>query len=326
MTGPEIQYMQKEKLEIHPRNMRLVMDKHKLKELAQSIRECGIIQPLVGIPSPNGSGRIVVVVGNRRLSAALLLGDEAPLIPMIVRDDLDDRMQFEMMAVENIQRVDIDPISEALHYERLMDEFGTSKTQLARTMGTNTTHINGRLNLLKLQVPTQRLIAHGDLPIGACEHLLTIEDPKLQVNVAHRLAVLGTFSLKQIKEIIGEVQGRTGKDVPSPPVKKTEAKGLARIAEALRHAELRADISGDELLRLDDQVIPFSELNLALQATCAACYVAGMPIEIRWGDLLESAERTCADCGLDYLKDACDQCPLVELLSHLRSLVGAKEK
>lgn len=326
MTGPQIQYLQKEKLDIHPRNMRLLMDKQKLKELAQSIKESGIIQPLVGIPSPNGSGRIMVVVGNRRLRAAQMLGDEAKPIPIIVRDDLDERMQFEMMAVENIQRVDIDPISEALHYERLINEFGTSKAELARKTGTSTTHINGRLALLKLQIPTQRLIAHGDLPMGACQYLLTIPDPKLQVDVAHRLAVLGTFSLKQIKEIISEVTGRIGKDTPSPPVKKTDKKGISRIAEALRHAELKAELTGEGLLLLGDEMIPFAELNLALQATCAACYVADMPVDLRWGELLESAEKTCAGCGLDYLKDACDQCPLVELLSHVTGLMGEKKK
>lgn len=326
MTAPQIQYVKKEQLEVHPRNMRLIMDRQKLKELADSIRQSGIIQPLVGVPSPNGSGLITIVVGNRRLKASEMLGDEAPPIPIIVREDLDEQRQFEMMAVENLQRVDIDPISEALHYQRLIDEFGTSKAELARKTGTSTTHINSRLILLKLQIPTQRLIAHGDLPMGACEHLLTIDDPKLQVDVAHRLAVLGTFSLKQIKEIVGEVTGRIGADTPSPPVKKTDKKGLPRIAEALKHGELKAELTGEGLLLLGEQVIPFAELNLALQATCAACYVADMPVERRWGELLESAEKTCAGCGLDYLKDACDQCPLIELLSHLRGLTGDKKK
>jgi len=326
ISGAQIQYVPKEKLQMHPRNMRLILEEESVRELAESIRECGLIHPLVGVPSGNGRGDIIVVVGNRRLRAVQLLGDDAPPVPIIIREDLDEKAQFEMMAVENIQRVDVDPISEGLHYRRLIDEFGTTKNEMARRMGVSVGHINNRLNLLELQLPVQRLIARGELPIGAGQHLLTIDDPKLQGDVAHRLALLGGYSLKQIEEIVQEVRGRKGKDCPSPPVRKSERKGLSRLAEALRDAELGADITEEGLVKLRNKAIPFSQLNVALQATCAACLVADISTDVRWGDLLDAGQRTCAECGLDYLKDACEQCPLVELLSHLRVLTGRQGK
>jgi ParB family chromosome partitioning protein len=145
-----------------------------LAELAASIREKGIIQPLIVRPDPENDARYQIVAGERRWRAAQLA--QLHDLPVIVRD-FDDTEVLEVAIIENIQRADLNALEEAQGYKQLIERFGHTQEQLAQAMGKSRSHIANLMRLLTLPPDIQDMLRDGQLSAGHARALLTADDP-----------------------------------------------------------------------------------------------------------------------------------------------------
>ncbi len=159
----------------NPHQPRLHFDEAKLSELADSIKEHGILQPLV--VSLVGDGKYELIAGERRLQAGKRAGLSA--VPVVVRA-AGNQEKLELAIIENIQRHDLNPIEEAKAYLRLTDEFGLHQDEVAKKMGKSRPNISNTLRLLTLPVEIQRAIIVGQISEGHAKALLSIENPEKQ--------------------------------------------------------------------------------------------------------------------------------------------------
>lgn len=145
-----------------------------LEELATSIRDKGIIQPLILRPNPDRAGTYQIVAGERRWRAA----QRAQLhsVPAIIRE-FDDTETLQVAIIENIQRSDLNPLEEAEGYRQLMTRFDHTQEQLASAMGKSRSHIANLMRLLQLPDPVQEMVRAGDLSAGHARALITSPDP-----------------------------------------------------------------------------------------------------------------------------------------------------
>ncbi|MEM0948419.1 MAG: ParB/RepB/Spo0J family partition protein [Pseudomonadota bacterium] len=145
-----------------------------LEELAASIREKGVIQPLILRPDPSDVKRYQIVAGERRWRAAQLA--QVHDLPAIVRT-LDDVEVLEIAIIENIQRADLNAVEEALGYRQLLDRFGHTQEKLAEALGKSRSHVANTLRLLGLPDEVQKMLAEGRISAGHARALLTVADP-----------------------------------------------------------------------------------------------------------------------------------------------------
>jgi len=155
-----------------PKNPRRYFDEAELQDLAGSIRQHGIVQPVV--VRPVGTERFEIIAGERRWRAAQLAG--LVQIPVIVRD-VDDRTALELAIVENVQRADLNPLEEALGYEQLIAEHGYTQNDLGEIIGKSRSHVANSLRLLKLPDPVRDMLAEGSLSAGHARALVSTPDP-----------------------------------------------------------------------------------------------------------------------------------------------------
>ncbi|MCB5202192.1 ParB/RepB/Spo0J family partition protein [Neorhizobium sp. T786] len=155
----------------NPRNPRRQFDEGDLQDLASSIRQHGIVQPVVVRPVED---RYEIIAGERRWRAAQLAGLHE--IPVIVRD-VDDRTALEIAIVENVQRADLNPLEEALGYDQLIAEYGYTQNDLGGIIGKSRSHVANSLRLLKLPEPVRDMLSSGDLSAGHARALITTSDP-----------------------------------------------------------------------------------------------------------------------------------------------------
>lgn len=162
--------------QIHPNRHqpRLHFDETKLEELTRSVREHGILQPLIVARDDAG---YELIAGERRLQAAKRAG--LATVPVVIRN-ADNREKLELAIIENIQRHDLNPIEEAKAYLRLTDEFGLQQDDVAQKMGRSRSSIANTLRLLSLPIEIQRAVADGRLSEGHAKALLSIENPEKQ--------------------------------------------------------------------------------------------------------------------------------------------------
>ena len=145
-----------------------------LEELAASIREKGVLQPLIVRLFPGKEDTFQIVAGERRWRAAQVA--HLNEIPVIVRD-LDDRDVMEISIIENIQRADLNPLEEAVSYRQLMDRFGHTQERLSEVLGKSRSHIANLLRLLKLPHGVQALVRNGSLSAGHARALIPAQNP-----------------------------------------------------------------------------------------------------------------------------------------------------
>lgn len=162
----------------NPHQPRLHFDEARLAELAESIREYGILQPLVVSPLATGPGKYELIAGERRLQAAKRVG--LKLVPVILREASSDQEKLELAIIENIQRHDLNPIEEAKAYLRLTEEFGLHQEEIAKKMAKSRSNISNTLRLLTLPVEIQRAIIDGKISEGHAKALLAVENPEKQ--------------------------------------------------------------------------------------------------------------------------------------------------
>lgn len=156
----------------NPRNPRRSFAEGDLTDLAQSIREHGVVQPIVVRPS--GTNRYEIIAGERRWRAAQRAG--LAEVPVIVRD-VDDRVALELAIIENVQRVDLNPLEEAMGYGQLIEQFDYTQQDLAQVIGKSRSHVANTLRLLKLPDEVRGMLGRGELTAGHARTLITAEDP-----------------------------------------------------------------------------------------------------------------------------------------------------
>lgn len=171
-------------------NPRRDFDPDQLEDLANSIREKGIMQPLLVRPSGDDPDIYELIAGERRWRAAQKAGLHE--VPVIIRD-VDDREALELAIIENVQRADLNPLEEALGYDQLMDQFSYKQHDLAQVIGKSRSHVANTLRLLRLPENVRDMLARGELTAGHARTLITAEDPE---KLAQRI-VEGGLSVRQ---------------------------------------------------------------------------------------------------------------------------------
>jgi len=180
----------------NPRQPRTTFDEQALQELADSIREIGLIQPLIVVRS--GEDQYTLIAGERRWRAAQLAGLEA--VPVVVKDAAPQQM-LEMALVENIQRADLNPLEEALAYKQLTEDFGLTQDQIAQRVGKSRVAVANILRLLKLPESIKARLADGLITEGHARALLALNDSATQQHLLSQIVKNG-LSVRQTEELI----------------------------------------------------------------------------------------------------------------------------
>jgi ParB family chromosome partitioning protein len=179
------------------RNPRKAFGEEALEELASSIRERGLIQPIVVRQVPHAVNVYEIIAGERRWRAAQRAGlHNVPIHVM----EADDRTVMELAIIENVQRADLNPIEEAMGYEQLMGDFSYTQNDLARIIGKSRSHVANTLRLMKLPDLTKKFLADGSLTAGHARALLALPDPDA---VAQR-AVSQGLSVRDLERLSQE--------------------------------------------------------------------------------------------------------------------------
>ncbi|RWB27414.1 MAG: ParB/RepB/Spo0J family partition protein [Mesorhizobium sp.] len=198
----------------NPKNPRRHFGDADLTDLAQSIREHGVVQPVVARPSPAQPGHYEIIAGERRWRAAQRAG--LVEIPIIVRD-VNDRTALELAIIENVQRTDLNPVEEAMGYQQLIDDHGYTQADLGQVIGKSRSHVANTLRLLKLPDVIRDMLVDGALSAGHARTLVTAEDP---AGLAKRIVKDG-LSVRQAEALAQMPAGApTVKRQPAAPAQK----------------------------------------------------------------------------------------------------------
>ncbi len=204
----------------NPHNPRRTFADADLADLTQSIREHGIVQPVVVRPTDDPQ-HFQIIAGERRWRAAQRAG--VTDVPVIIRD-VDDRVALELAIIENVQRADLNPVEEANGYQQLIDEHDYTQSDLAQVIGKSRSHVANTLRLLKLPAVIQDLLVDGSLSAGHARTLVTAEDP---AGLAKRIVEEG-LSVRQA-EALAQGAG-DGDDKPAKQSKEAPHKDADTVA------------------------------------------------------------------------------------------------
>jgi ParB family transcriptional regulator, chromosome partitioning protein len=208
-----------ERVRPNPEQPRRAFTQEALDELAASIAEKGIIQPLIVRPDPDVEDNFQIVAGERRWRAAQIA--QLHEIPVIVRD-FDDSEVLEVAIIENIQRADLNPLEEATGYRQLMDRFDQTQEHLATAMGKSRSHIANLMRLLTLPDEVQAMLRDGSLSAGHARALINRDDA---VQIA-RDAVRNGLSVRDVEKRTRKQRGKTGSAGRKTPEKDADTQVL----------------------------------------------------------------------------------------------------
>ncbi|MGY5766093.1 ParB/RepB/Spo0J family partition protein [Brachybacterium sp. DNPG3] len=194
----------------NPRNPRTLFDDEELDELAFSLREVGVLQPVVvrSIPVTENGESFELVMGERRWRAARRAG--LATIPAIIRETSDDDLLRDAL-LENLHRSQLNPLEEANAYQQLLEDFGCTQDELGERIGRSRPQISNTLRLLRLPALVQRRLASGALSAGHARALLSLDDPALMEELAQRIVTEG-LSVRAVERLVsaGGAQRTTG--------------------------------------------------------------------------------------------------------------------
>src|SRR6266498_441023 len=290
MAQQQIQMIPIDLLDPHPNNPRGPVDPASVEDLAASIREKGILEPLLLAPVRNRAqnwkiDRYVTVAGHRRRAAAKLAG--LVEVTAIVRD-LSPAEQEEVMLVQNLQREDLTLLQEARAYKRLMEQHGLPQTDVARRTGIDKARVQSRLSILKLPEALQGIFEGRDMPITAVPLLLKIEHPDRQERLA-QMIFSRKLTVPKLKEMIEkEAEAKETDQAVEKSRGKKPARQEARRAEAFYSRR--------------DAVADLERLNGAT---------------LKYSDVLAALNRVCNNCGMGAHNEICAACPLPQMISNL---------
>jgi ParB family chromosome partitioning protein len=218
-TAPGVTEVEVDSIIPNPRQPRRALDPEALQELANSIKEQGLVQPLVvtGI-----EGGYQLLVGERRWRAAKLAGLE--MVPVVIREATPQQM-LELALVENLQREDLNPLETATAYEQLVEEFGMTQQQVANKVGKNRATVTNTLRLLKLPDEVKDALLAEEISEGHARAMLRLRSEKEQAQVLKAI-IKSALSVRQTEELI-----RSMVDEPEPKLKTPEKSPELRALE-----------------------------------------------------------------------------------------------
>jgi ParB family chromosome partitioning protein len=238
-------------IEVNPYQPRSYFNEEALRELASSIKELGVIQPIT-VRKLEGN-KFQLVSGERRFRASKLIGNTT--IPAYIRIANDQEM-LEMALVENIQRKDLDPIEVALTYQRLIDEIDLTQEEMSKRVGKKRSTITNYLRLLKLDPIVQTGMRDGFLSMGHGRAIINIENPEDQLSIYEKI-IQQKLSVRQTEELVKNL-----KDEPTPKLKKQPKEvevpsfinnGIKTFSEYFGH-KIEVKLSGSDKGKI---MIPF---------------------------------------------------------------------
>jgi ParB family chromosome partitioning protein len=230
----------------NPRQPRTAFDEEAMNELVESVREVGLLQPIV--VRPLGGARFELVMGERRWRAAQLASLD--MIPAIVRETADHALLRDAL-LENLHRVQLNPLEEAAAYQQMLEDFGCTQEELANRIKRSRPQISNTIRLLKLPPTVQRRVAAGVLSAGHAKALLAIEDPNGLERLAQRVVAEG-LSVRAVEELVtlGDHGDRASRQRRQSRIVAPKAKDLAdRLSD---HFETRVKV---ELGRAKGKII-----------------------------------------------------------------------
>jgi ParB family transcriptional regulator, chromosome partitioning protein len=220
----------------NPQQPRTVFDEEALDELARSVREVGVLQPVV--VREVGPGEYQLIMGERRWRASQAAG--VATVPAIIRDTADTDLLRDAL-LENLHRQQLNPLEEGAAYQQLLEEFNGTHEELASRLGKSRSHVSNTMRLLNLPPTVQRRVAAGVLSAGHARALLSLEDADAQERLAHRIVAEG-LSVRAVEEIV--TLGETGQ--PAKAVRRharPTAPALTALASRLSdHFETRVKV------------------------------------------------------------------------------------
>lgn len=221
----------------NPHQPRHIMRAPELEELAASIREHGLLQPLLLTPAPAPNGiRYHLIAGERRWRAAQLAGLRQ--VPAIVRGSTPQQM-LELAIVENVQRADLNPLEEAEAYRQLMDEFGLTQEQVARKVGKDRTTVSNMLRLLKMPEALKQAVADETISEGHARALLQLNDEARELAML-KIVIAKNLSVRQTEELarrtLEPTNGKNGRSTNSKGLTDPSSLDARTIEDDLRRA------------------------------------------------------------------------------------------
>lgn len=243
----------------NPYQPRKTFNEASIEELARSVRQHGIVQPLV---VTRAGDKYKLIAGERRFRAAQKAG--LTTVPALIKEMMQEGDALQIALIENIQREDLNPIEEALAYHQLHDEFQLTQEEISKRVGKERSTVANFLRLLKLPDPVKKLLASGQLSMGHARALLAIESPKKQEQLAERV-VRKNLNVRQTEVLASESGPKTTEK------KEKEKDVFTRDAEDKLQRTLRAKVeidrrrrggvihirygSEDELIRVVDELM-----------------------------------------------------------------------
>jgi len=212
-------YVEVNRIVPNPLQPRSVFDKDQLFELAASIKEHGVIQPLL-VNSAN-NGKYTLIAGERRWQASQLAGINT--VPVVVRQSTEQQM-LELSLIENIQRADLNPLEEANAYRHLSDDFSLSHEEIASRVGKSRVAVTNTMRLLNLPITVQNSLTMGEISEGHARALLGLVNPKA-IESALRTVLAKRFTVRQTEELVGLLKG-IQKEKKLAPTSSPEEKAL----------------------------------------------------------------------------------------------------
>ncbi|PWB66963.1 MAG: chromosome partitioning protein ParB [Bradyrhizobiaceae bacterium] len=213
----------------NPRNPRRVFAEAELEELAASIRERGIIQPILVRTVAGAMDQYEIIAGERRWRAAQRAGvHDVPIVLL----EVSDREALELAIIENVQRTDLNPLEEAMGYQALADEFGHGQDEIARIVGKSRSHVANTVRLLRLPETVKAYLNDGQLSAGHARALLSQPDPE----AAARAIVEQGLNVRQVEALAQEQAEKAGKAAKPRPrlAKDADTRALEkRLSDAL---------------------------------------------------------------------------------------------
>jgi ParB family transcriptional regulator, chromosome partitioning protein len=245
-----------DRIEANPQNPRLAFNSETLEELASSIREHGVLQPV--LVRPLDDGRFQLIAGERRWRASKLAAQ--PTIPALV-EDIDDDTALEIALIENLQREDISPLDEAAMYDRMIRDHGYSIRKLAEKLGKDKGYLENRLRLADAPPEVRELVSLRKDTLSHAYELMKVEDPKKRRKLADQVA-RNELSLVKLRE---RIEGRRPKVAADEEAADDLVGVMAADDEAEQAPEGWVTSQPAEPLRDDSLVVAKAQLNDAVE-------------------------------------------------------------
>lgn len=225
-TGPVVQELDISQLKAGKYQPRTLMEQEKLQELSESIRQQGVISPI--IVRPTAAGRYEIIAGERRYRASKLAGRKT--VPAIVRE-VDDKSALAMALIENMQREDLNAVEEAMGVSRLIEEFGYTHEQAAEAIGRSRSATTNLLRLLNLTEAVKQMLADGKIDMGHARALLALSGAE-QIQAANEI-VAKDLSVRETERLIARLSEKD-KEPKAKPEKSTDDRILEeRLADSI---------------------------------------------------------------------------------------------